>query len=118
MVTVGAWPRENSKTFERKLVRVRPPLPAPFKSSTCSTDSVRPWCFRSKIVPEMCLTRFREWDDRARGEALDLMEARQLLAAGNDISLRDDGIAAVDHLCLVPNHLHRDRSRYTRALKI
>src|SRR5215467_12548029 len=67
MVTVGAWPRENSKTFERNLVRVRPPLPAPFKSSTCSTDSVRPRCFRSKIVPEMCLTRFRERDDRARG---------------------------------------------------
>src|SRR5215467_14715706 len=32
MVTVDAWPRENSKTFERKLVRVRPPLPAPFTS--------------------------------------------------------------------------------------
>src|SRR5262249_12717774 len=61
-----------SKTFERKLVRVRPPLPAPFKSSTCSTGSVRSGCFRSKIVPEMCLTRFRERDDRARGEAVDL----------------------------------------------
>ena len=32
MVSVGAWPAENSKTFERKLVRVRPPLPAPFMS--------------------------------------------------------------------------------------
>jgi len=50
----------------------RAALPAPFKSSTCSTDSVRSGCFRSKIVPEMCLTRFRERDDRARGEALDL----------------------------------------------
>src|SRR5215831_16966373 len=36
MVTVDTWPRENSKTFERKLVRVRPPLPAPFKSNPCS----------------------------------------------------------------------------------
>src|SRR5215831_18643428 len=50
----------------------RAALPAPFKSSTCSTGSVRSGCFRSKIVPEMCLTRFRERDDRARGEALDL----------------------------------------------
>src|SRR5215813_10848815 len=107
-----------SKTFERKLVRVRPPLPAPFKSSTCSTDSFAPWCFRSKIVPEMCLRRFRERDDRARGEALDLMETRQLLAAGYEISLRDDGIAAVDRLRLVPDHLHRDRSRHARALKV
>ena len=32
MVSVGAWPAENSKTFERKLVRVRPPPPAPFMS--------------------------------------------------------------------------------------
>src|SRR5215468_6420040 len=41
MVTVGAWPRENSKTFERKLVRVRPPLPAPFKSNACSPRATR-----------------------------------------------------------------------------
>src|SRR5215472_17863964 len=66
----------------------------------------------------MCLTRFRERDDRARGEALDLMETRQLLAAGYEISFRDDGIAAVDRLRLVPNHLHSDRSRHARALKI
>src|SRR5215510_6928822 len=118
MVTVGAWPRENSKTFERKLVRVRSPLPAPFKSSTCSTDSVRSGCFRSKIVPEMCLTRLRERDDRARGEALDLMETRQLLATGDKVRFRNDGIAAVDRLRLVPNHLHRDRSRHARALKV
>ena len=32
MVSVGSWPAENSKTFERKLVRVRPPPPAPFMS--------------------------------------------------------------------------------------
>src|SRR5215831_18466874 len=95
-----------SKTFERKLVRVGPPLPAPFKSGICSARAARFMCFRSKIVPEMCLTRFREWDDRAPGEALDLMETRQLLATGYEISLRDDGIAAVDRLCLVPDHLH------------
>src|SRR5215470_12311822 len=41
MVTVGATPAENSKTFGRKPVRVRPPLPAPFKSDICSADSVR-----------------------------------------------------------------------------
>src|SRR5215469_7556542 len=41
MVTVGAWPKENSKTFERKLVRVRPPLPAPFKSGICSPRAMR-----------------------------------------------------------------------------
>src|SRR5215831_16470268 len=96
----------------------RAALPAPFKSSTCSTDSVRSWCFRSKIVPEMCLTRFRERDDRARGEALDLMETRQLLATGNKVRFRDDRIAAVDRLRLVPDHLHRNRSRHARALKV
>ncbi len=31
MVTVGARPNENSKTFERKVMGVRSPLPAPFK---------------------------------------------------------------------------------------
>src|SRR5215468_11281835 len=110
MVTVGAWPRENSKTFERKLVRVRSPLPAPFKSSSCSTDSARSMVLRSKIVPEMCLTRFRERDDRARGEALDLMETRQLLATGDKVRFRDDGIAAVDRLRLVPNHRDQTES--------
>src|SRR5215470_5084071 len=109
MVTVDAWPRENSKTFGRKPVRVRPPLPAPFKSGICSARAARSMVLWSKIVPEMCLTRFRERDDRARGEALDLMETRQLLATGYEISLGDDGIAAVDRLRLVPDHLHRDR---------
>src|SRR5215813_8681859 len=93
-------------------------LPAPFKSSTCSARAAAPWCFRSKIVPEMCLTRFRERDDRARGEALDLMETRQLLATGNKVRFRDDRIAAVDRLRLVPDHLHRNRSRHARALKV
>src|SRR5215469_15248606 len=64
------------------------------------------------------LTRFRERNDRARGEALDLMETRQLLAAGDKVRFRDDGIAAVDGLRPVPNHLHRDRSRHPRALKV
>src|SRR5499426_2526542 len=118
MVTVDAWPRENSKTFERKLVGVRSPLPAPFKSGTCLARAVGSMVLRSKIVPEMCLTRFRERDDRARGEALDLMEIRQLLATGDEIRFRDDGIAAVDRLRLVPDHLHRDRSRHARALKV
>jgi hypothetical protein len=31
MVTVGAGPDENSKTFERKLMGVQSPLPAPFE---------------------------------------------------------------------------------------
>src|SRR5215471_20239197 len=56
------------------------------------------------------LTRFWERDDRARGEALDLMETRQLLATGDKISLRDDGIAAVDRLRLVPDHRDQTES--------
>ena len=35
-----------SKTFERKLMGVRSPLPAPFRSSTSSTDSVQ-----SEVLP-------------------------------------------------------------------
>src|SRR5262245_32408749 len=103
-----------SKTFGRKPVRVRPPLPAPFKSSTCSTGSIR-----SVVVPVQSsagnvLARFWERDDRARGETVDLMETRKLLAAGNEISLRDNGISSVDRSCLVADHRHRDRSRHAR----
>jgi hypothetical protein len=35
MVTVGARPDKNSKTFERKLMGVRSPLPAPHTIAIC-----------------------------------------------------------------------------------
>src|SRR5215471_17150148 len=46
------------------------------------------------------------------------METRQLLATGYEIRLRDDGIAAIDALRAMAHHLHRDRSRHARALKV
>jgi len=46
------------------------------------------------------------------------MKTRKFLAAGYEIRLRDYGIATVDRFCLVTDHLHRDRSRHARALKV
>src|SRR5215467_6641598 len=101
MVTVGAWPRENSKTFERKLVRVRPPLPAPFKSSSCSTDSARSMVLRVQNCASFVSVRLRERNDGWLGKALNLVEPVELFAARKKVGLDHDRVPAIDGFSFV-----------------
>ena len=110
MVTDGASLTKNSKTFERKLMGVRSPLPAPFKSNTWSTSGV----YSSTIMVRNCArfvsVRLRERNDGSVGEALNLVEPVELFAARKKVGL-DDRVAAMDGFGLVTDQLHRRGSR-------
>ena len=87
--------RHQSRDWDRKgtpFTDLWSPLPAPFKSGLCSAHAVGPMVLRVRNCARNVRARFRERDDRARGETLDLVETRQRLATGDKVSFRDDGI--------------------------